>query len=148
MERLRARTQAVGDCWLWLGGKSDGYGMASYNGKYVHVHRIAYALAHGHFPAGKPNELVLHDCNNPACVNPAHLRLGTQVDNIRQAMRDGRMPTKKPAPPRKYAAYRRLTPAEVDEARRSTEGAASLAKRFGVSYHAVYRVMTHRTYRR
>lgn len=79
-------------CWRWTGSKTDkGYGRIGINGKTVKAHRYSYEI---HHPITKPmneNELViLHRCDNPACVNPAHLRLGTQQDNIDDKMIKGR----------------------------------------------------------
>lgn len=78
---------AVSDgCWLWQAGKyANGYGMVNLgrwaDGRQhtVQAHRIAYVLTHGDIPAGA---VVMHTCGVPACVNPVHLRLGTQADNV------------------------------------------------------------------
>jgi hypothetical protein len=81
-----------GVCWEWTGNKSPyGYGRLQYkrNGhpKVVLAHRFSYALHYGQFP----DELhVLHTCDNPGCVNPSHLFLGTNLDNIHDRMQKGR----------------------------------------------------------
>lgn len=81
---------ARGDgCWLWCGERnSSGYGRAYVLGNEKRLaHRCAYAIEHGEVPAGM---VVMHTCDNPACVNPAHLQLGTVADNIQDKMAKGR----------------------------------------------------------
>lgn len=83
-------------CWLWKAGKfHHGYGMFNlgrdYRGKQhtTYAHRVAYVLEHGDIPAGM---VVMHTCDVTSCVNPAHLKLGTQRENIRDASAKGRLP--------------------------------------------------------
>lgn len=80
-------TKRTPTCWLWVGYKhSQGYGRLKINGKMVLAHRVAYALSQG-----DPGELdVLHSCDNPACVNPDHLSLGTHQDNMDDMNAKGR----------------------------------------------------------
>jgi hypothetical protein len=71
-------------CWEWTRARShDGYGVY----KKLRAHRVAYELAFGPIPDGLS---VLHHCDNPPCVNPARLFLGTQSDNMRDCYRKGR----------------------------------------------------------
>jgi hypothetical protein len=69
-----------GGCWIWTGPcNSDGHGTMDDGKRTIYAHRFSYALVHGQIT---PAQLVLHACNVPACVNPAHLRIGTDADNV------------------------------------------------------------------
>ena len=98
MHRVRCRTgdpqvtpaafwqhvDRAGSCWIWRGPRHrQGYGRAGRNV----AHRIAFELAHGPFDRRLK---VCHHCDNPPCVNPAHLFLGTQRDNVQDMVRKGR----------------------------------------------------------
>ncbi len=66
------------NCWLWV-ANSWVYGIFWYKGRPVGAHRFAYMAYKGKIPQGKS---VLHSCDTPLCVNPSHLFLGTQKENI------------------------------------------------------------------
>lgn len=86
-DRLEEKISIVPEsgCWIWNGSiNNKGYGQL--NGKYAH--RVSYELVKGPIPEGM---YLLHSCDVPCCVNPAHLRPGTQKDNMRDAAERGRI---------------------------------------------------------
>jgi hypothetical protein len=75
-------------CLLWNGQVNNkGYGQVKLVGRWIYVHRLSYFIFRGQIP----NKLmVLHTCDNTRCVNPAHLFLGTQKDNMQDCKNKGR----------------------------------------------------------
>lgn len=75
-------------CWLWeLDVSGDGYGRFNYRSQSVAAHRLAWSAVNGDIP---PGMVVRHDCDQPLCVNPGHLRVGTHVDNMADRAKRGR----------------------------------------------------------
>jgi hypothetical protein len=78
------------DCWEWFGKLTGEYGRFQIGGKgskHVLAHRFAYERENGPVPEG---QLVLHECDNPRCVNPRHLWAGSHRDNTQDMMSKGR----------------------------------------------------------
>jgi hypothetical protein len=89
-ELLNRTNATAAGCREWQGWKRRrGYGGIKVNKVEWAAHRLAYTLEYGPIPEG---QLVLHRCDNPPCINPAHLFLGTQHDNIQDAVSKGKFP--------------------------------------------------------
>lgn len=75
------------ECWNWLGNKRNGYGRFWVEDRLLSAHRVSWELAYGSIKEGIK---VLHHCDNPSCVNPSHLFLGTQTDNMQDMTKKNR----------------------------------------------------------
>ncbi len=124
------------ECWDWLGRRSAGrYGAVTWHGRETKAHRVAWEMANGRpVPSGL---VVRHDCDNTICCNPAHLSVGTQADNMADAVMRGRI---------SHLGNRTLTEAIVRDARRrhaAGESAHVMAAEYGVTVSglrkAIYR---------
>jgi HNH endonuclease len=127
--------RAAGECWPWA-GRCDRYGIFTVGKRAVLAHRYAWTLATaGPVPDGL---CVLHECDNPPCCNPAHLFLGTQLQNIEDRQRKGRQ-----ARGERINATK-LTPEQVREIREryaAGERQIPLAKEYGINHGTVSRIV-------
>lgn len=89
MKRFWNKVKKTDYCWLWTAyTNSDGYGQFWFRGTMGKAHRFSWILHNGEIPKGV---CVLHiECDNPPCVNPDHLELGTDADNMQDCLKKGR----------------------------------------------------------
>lgn len=147
-----------GECWEWKASKfRDGYGQFGYKSKNWRAHRFAYMLSYGDFPI---DLCVCHKCDNPPCVNPAHLFLGTNADNIRDRHNKGR--DGKPIGENNWAhahpehfqgernASSKLKVADILEIRKLRVDGHSFEEisiKFGIARSAVHNIVTRRRWK-
>jgi HNH endonuclease len=87
-DRFWSKVRKSDACWEWTAARHPfGYGLLQIEGRSIGAHRVSYALHYGLVPDGI---FVLHRCDNPACVRPDHLFLGTHADNMRDKTEKGR----------------------------------------------------------
>jgi hypothetical protein len=134
-------------CWLWLASRNAaGYGVFNLGtGKgNALAHRLTYELTFGPFDPGLH---VCHRCDNPPCCNPAHLFLGTDRDNMRDAASKGRMVI--PHPQGTAHTLAKLDDEAVREIRRRVaegETQRGVASRFGIPQVAVWRIVRRKSW--
>ena len=92
-KRFDALTDSSGDCWEWQGSRTkEGYGKFYHQGGPVWAHRFAYEREYGDIPKDR---IIMHGCNNPGCVNPSHLLLGSYAANTMHSSMSGTHPRRK-----------------------------------------------------
>ena len=138
--RNRSAKQSNG-CWLWTFGKTKaGYGQTrvpSSNKNHL-AHRIAYLIEH----KSLPDKLVCHSCDNPACVNPAHLFLGSHQDNAN----DMKSKNRSSAPRGIFSPHARLLTTEVAQIKESSLNQSTLARKYGVNQSTISRIKSNSTW--
>lgn len=126
------------ECWEWTGGKNDErYGYMRVGIKSEKAHRLSYQWLIGPIPKGK---ILMHTCDNPSCVNPYHLRVGTQLDNVRDMMEKGRNVTR----------TQKLNKEQVLEIRHRYacgETQQALADEYGVGVTAISKIVNRKTWK-
>jgi hypothetical protein len=123
---------SLSGCWEWIGSRRAGYGRVRYRGRHWNAHRASYDNFKGPIPEGM---FVCHACDNPACVNPDHLWLGTHKQNMADMARKGRAATDIKCKLGERNPAAKLTKAQVAEIRllRGTLKQREIAALFGVS---------------
>jgi hypothetical protein len=156
-ERFWEKVRKIDQCWEWTGSRKNKYGYGNFNDgqKVVSAHRFAYETLVGQIPVGL---LVCHHCDNPPCVNPAHLFLGTDQDNRDDCVKKGRHNAAKGdrngarKHPELHAGENngnaKLTKEQVAEIRAATDRQHLIAERYGVSLPTINRIRCGRYWKR
>jgi len=119
-------------CWLWDGPVDDfGYGRFRVDGRKERAHRLSFRMHCEPVPVGK---ILLHSCDVPGCVNPAHLRIGVDADNVQDKVKRGRQARGE------SAASAKLSEATVHAIRRASGTQRGIAEMYGVSHNIVGRI--------
>lgn len=142
---LSYRAAGPNDCWEWLKSRHNagwhGQWRAS-DGRIELAHRAAWRLMRGEIPLGL---CVLHKCDNPGCVNPAHLFLGTQSDNASDMWSKGRA---RPVTNKgEKHGNAKLTADLVRDIRSSKESGVELARRLGLTTTTICDIRKRRTWK-
>ena len=146
-ERMWARTDTSGGanaCWEWQGYRhpTRGYGQIGIGTRAAGIgetHRVAWEVTHGPIPDGM---FVCHKCDNPPCVNPAHLFLGTNADNVADMVAKGRGAKGFRLPHTKLSDEQVREIRELWNARVASQ--AAIAARFGISQGHVSGIVNHK----
>lgn len=144
LERFESKFQRGNDsdCWIWKGSKcSKGYGHFSMRQSGVEIktysaHRISWAIENNSIIPEKM--MICHTCDNPSCVNPNHLYLGTGFDNNKDTVNRGRANRKSG----NDCSWSKLTENDVLDIRSSNDSQTSLAKKYGVSQPHISRIIS------
>jgi hypothetical protein len=140
--RFWAKVQKTETCWLWTASLSGGYGNLRLGEKTVKAHRLSWELHVGEIPDGL---CVCHNCpggDNPKCVNPTHLFLGTKKDNTRDAVKKGRWGFRKGS----TRHVHKLTEAQVQDILRSSLSQTKLGQLYGVTQGAISHIFNKRNW--
>lgn len=152
IERFWSKVDVRGpdECWEWKASRnSRGYGTFGVGGyDTILAHRCSWQLHHGTIPDGL---LVCHRCDNPPCVNPAHLFLGTQVDNMRDCASKGRNGQQRDPCLGERNGFSKLTERDVTVIRAlhlwSGFSLSEIGAEYGVTKHAVHRIVKNKNWR-
>lgn len=129
-------------CWLWTGSlNSRGYGNFKVAGKVRSAHRVAFEIEHS---TSIPSESsVCHRCDNPGCVNPEHLFLGTHQDNMLDRQRKGRSR----GPLGEANARTALSADDVSAIRKDSRSLRAVAEQYGLSTSGVHGIRNRKSWR-
>jgi len=137
------------ECWIWMGRKVGmGYGKLDILQKEYLAHRVSWVL---HFGEIEDGLCVLHKCDNPSCVNPHHLFLGTYSDNNWDMSNKGRHAKGKGGPKGSECKWSKLTEDQVKEIRQKHKpweySYSKLSKEYGVHIQVIAAIISRRTWK-
>ena len=130
-------------CWLWRGTIHFGYGKICINGKNCRAHRLSWERHNGPIPEGL---LVCHKCDVRHCINPSHLFIGTQKDNIQDASQKGSKPQGENHKNSKTTEATVLK-IRIEYDQMVEKSQRELAKKYRMSQSAIWQIVTKKTWR-
>jgi len=158
--RFFSKVNKTPTCWIWNGAIRGGqceYGNMRINNKRKLAHRLSWEIHYGHIPN---NKFVLHKCDNPICVNPEHLFLGSWDDNNKDRMNKGRSATGKKhgfylhpecVPKGEKHFFSKLTNKQIIEIRRKhipwKYSTYKLAKEYNVTAQTIFCIIKNHTWK-
>lgn len=127
----------MSSCVIWPGALSSGYGEIKVHGQRIKAHRYIYQSIYGPIPVGLQ---INHHCDVRACINPAHLELGTQSQNIMAAVRRGRWIQAGQSLPGEKNPRAKISAVVALKIRNSTWSLSKLGKIYGLSKSQISRI--------
>lgn len=128
--KSRVKIDPVSQCWNWIGCTNKfGYGIITIDKWVYTAHRTSWQTFNGEIPG---DLFVLHKCDNPGCINPEHLFLGTQKDNAQDCIAKGRWP--------KLRRFTKITEHDVRAIRIAAGRHSDIGRRFGIHQTEVTRI--------
>lgn len=139
-----SKVNKTDSCWNWTGRKLNGYGKVNINCKVYNAHRISLIIEGiltkpSKKELGARGEIIMHTCDNRSCVNPKHLKVATQKENVRDSLIKGRKYI--PDWSSENNPKAKLSTWKVKEIRESDESASVLSKRYGVHSTQIYNII-------
>jgi DNA-binding CsgD family transcriptional regulator len=136
-QRFLTKVEKTDSCWIWKASKHrDGYGIfnAGKEPGSVMAHRFSFERHHGPIP---DSQCVCHHCDNPSCVNPAHLFLGSHKENMDDRDAKGRVAAGE------ASGVAKITESQVMEIRGDSRTTREIAKNYGISHSHVSNIKRH-----
>lgn len=141
-DRFWSKVNKTDTCWLWIAGTDkDGYGLFKISNKMFKAHRLSWEIKFG---AIKDNLWVLHKCDNPPCVNPKHLFLGTHQDNTDDKLLKNRQPRGENMP---WSKLKEQDVLNIKDLLITGIHKNILAKQFNVSVCTINDIIAHRSWK-
>jgi hypothetical protein len=160
-ERFMNKVEATKNCWVWKAAHTgNGYGVYTVQKKNIYAHRFVWSFINGEIPKGM---VVCHRCDNPSCVNPKHLFIGTQKENLSDMKNKGRSAVGPKHRSKKHPELvlhgeqignSKLTEEQVRKIReeyrpgkpgvKSETSLTGIAKKYGVAFQTISKIINNR----